>query len=64
MESVEVTDEEIKALPDWQEALNYIVEDYKRDQLREPNQWQKEILAQILISRYRALGYLIARLRR
>jgi hypothetical protein len=59
-----VTDEEIKALPDWPEALNNLVADYEQEKLKEPSEWQREILAKILISRYRSLGYLVARLKR
>jgi len=53
-----LTDDEIMVLPDWQEALDKIIAEYRRDNLKEPQELVIRNLIEILINRYRGLGYL------
>ena len=54
----ELTDAEIKNFPDWKEGLNELIANYKKDNRRYPDKSQITYLSEILIERFRYLGYL------
>ncbi len=54
-----MTDQEIMSLSDWNEALDEMIDEFRRTHNREPSQLELDNLIEILINRYRELGYLI-----
>jgi len=54
-----MTDLEIMSLPDWDEALSDLIADFRQRNRREPTELEIKNLIEILLNRYRDLGYLI-----
>ena len=54
----ELTDEEIMNLPGWADALDELITNYIEDKGRGPDHLQIKYLSEILMERFRYLGYL------
>jgi hypothetical protein len=54
----ELTDEEIMNLPGWADALDELITNFIKDKGRGPDHLQIKYLSEILMERFRYLGYL------